>query len=44
MGYSGSSNRGVEIQGKVDLAMGTIFCGKRLIQLLLVLISQRILG
>ena len=31
MGCSGPPDRGVEIQGKVDLAMGTVFCGKGLV-------------
>ena len=44
MGCSGSPDRRVEVQGKVDLAMGTIFCGKPSNQMLLVLISQPILG
>lgn len=43
MGCSGPSNRGAEIQGKVDLAMGTIFRGKQLKQLFPVLISTLIL-
>jgi hypothetical protein len=38
MGYPGSSNRGNEVQGEVDLAMGTIFCGKWPKELSLVLI------
>ena len=29
MGYSGSSYRGIKVQGGVDLAMGPIFCGER---------------
>ena len=41
---SGPPNRGVEIQGKLDLAMGTIFCGERSDQLLLVPVSQPNLG
>ena len=28
MDCPGSSDRGNEVQGEVDLAMGTIFCGK----------------
>jgi hypothetical protein len=44
MGCSGSSNRGDEVQGKVDLAMGAVFCGKWPNQLPLVPNSQPILG
>lgn len=34
-------SRGIEVQGEVDLAMGTIFCGKPLIGLLPVPSSHR---
>jgi hypothetical protein len=43
MGRPRPSNGGVEIQGRVDLAVGTIFCGKRLNELLLAPISQPVL-
>jgi len=36
VGCSGSPNRGDEVQSEVDLAMGTIFCGKLSKGLLLV--------
>ena len=44
VGCSGSSDRGAEIQGKVDLAMGTIFCGEWSNEPLLVSTSHPILG
>ena len=34
MGCPGPSDRGIEVQGKVDMAMGTVFCGKRSKELL----------
>ena len=37
-------NEGDKVQGRVDLAVGTVFCGKRLNRLLLVPISRSILG
>ena len=44
MGYPGSSNRGIEVQGEVDLAMGTIFCGMWPKEFSLVLIFTTGLG
>ena len=41
MDYPGSSNRGIEVQGGLDLAVGTVFCGKWPKELSPVLIIHR---